>query len=91
MRNIETKATGRLVEIRAGCRKWKSFAEANAHYASVISGDAPCSPWPSRLNHCSDHYWIIRATEALAILGHLHDAVCTNANKLRAKKRKAKK
>jgi ABC-type transport system substrate-binding protein len=82
--------TGKLLRITAGCRTWKTFEDAFAHY----HGEGPykvyrwSDQWVAfNINQQDYHIW---REESRAILGRLSCDVLKKTNKIRAKRRKAR-
>lgn len=86
-----TKKTGRVVKLRAGCRRWSSFRAAVDHYASDVVN------WLGRPARWHDDYvngdamMLLHRTEARAILQRLGEDVAAYGRKIAAAKRKARR
>lgn len=80
--------TGKLLKIVAGCRKWKTFEEAEAHYrGSTPAGEK----WSDGYTPMSDVVrWACRQ-EARMLLNRLRGDVARAQRRLRARLRNAKK
>lgn len=74
--------TGKLLGIRAGCRRWKTFDEARNHY----SGNGRIPSWSDR-NVAEYPSKYAQRAEARAILDRLNNAVIVANAKIRRRKR----